>query len=334
MYRVHAMVCVSVIVRAVQAPLTLHQLNVFRAVARHLNYTRAGDDLHLTQPAVSRQVQLLETTLGVQLFERVGRRVRLTDAGADVLSYAQRIGQLQDELEAVLSARNGLQRGSLRLMGTTTAGEYLLPPLVAEFRRSYPGIHVALRVGNREAVLAALASGEMDLAVMGRPPAHAGWDSLPILANELVAIAPPHHPLLGNTVVDPARLAGETIFLRETGSGTRLAAEEFWRVAGVSLDDAVELGSDSAIKQVVMAGLGVAILSRQAIELELSVQRLATLPIQGLPLHRQWFLVCPAERRSQPAGLAFRRLVERTVQVPKPTTRAAASDRPARRARQ
>jgi LysR family transcriptional regulator, low CO2-responsive transcriptional regulator len=318
----------------VQAPLTLHQLTVFRAVARHLNYTRAADDLHLTQPAVSRQVQLLENTLGVQVFERVGRRIRLTDAGADVLSYAQRIGQLQDELEAVLSARNGLQRGSLRLIGTTTAGEYLLPPLVADFRRSHPGIQVALRVGNREEVLSALANGEVDLAVMGRPPARPDWDSIPILPNQLVAIASPRHPLVNERAISPTRLAGETIFLRETGSGTRLAAEEFWRLASLSLDDAVELGSDSAIKQVVMAGLGIAILSRQAIELEVSVRRLAVLAVQGLPLQRQWFLVCPAEKRGQPAGLAFRRLVERTVQVQKPTARASAKDRATRGAQQ
>jgi DNA-binding transcriptional LysR family regulator len=315
----------------VQPGFTLHQLVVFRAVARHLNYTRAANDLHLTQPAVSRQVQILENSLGVQLFERVGRRVRLTDAGADVLSYAQRIAQLQDELEAVLGARSGLQRGSLRLIGTTTAGEYLLPPLIADFRRAHPGIRVALRVGNREEVLAALANGEVDLAVMGRPPSRADLDSVPILSNELVAIAPPRHRLLGKRAVVSARhLAGETIFLRETGSGTRLAAEEFWRQSGVSLDDAVELGSDGAIKQVVMAGLGVAILSRQAIELELSVGRLAVLPVQGLPLHRQWFLVCPTERRSQPAALAFRRLVERTIQVQKPTARAAGNDTPTR----
>jgi DNA-binding transcriptional LysR family regulator len=206
---------------------------------------------------------------------------------------------------------------------------------VADFRRAHPGIHVALRVGNRQAVLGALASAEVDLAVMGRPPARPDWDSIPILANELVAIAPPRHPLLlEEHTISPTRLVGETIFLRETGSGTRLAAEEFWRRAGLSLDDAVELGSDSAIKQVVMAGLGIAILSRQAIELELTVRRLAVLPVQGLPLQRQWFLVCPAERRSQPAALAFRRLLERTVQAQKPTVRATASDTTARKARQ
>jgi LysR family transcriptional regulator, low CO2-responsive transcriptional regulator len=298
----------------VSAP-TLHQLAVFRAVARHLNYTRAADELHLTQPAVSRQVQLLEHTLGATVFERVGRRIRLTDAGADVLTYAQRISALLDELQAVLGARDGLRRGALRLIATTTAGEYLLPPLVADFRRAHPGIHVTLRVANREQVLAALASGDVDMAVMGRPPARPDWDSVSILPNELVAIAQPRHPLLGGGPVSPVRLTGETFFLRETGSGTRIAAEEFLRQAGVSLDDAVELGSDSAIKQVVMAGLGVAILSRQAIELELSVGRLAVLPVRGLPLRREWFLVCPAERRSQPAGLAFRRLVEETVRA-------------------
>jgi DNA-binding transcriptional LysR family regulator len=292
---------------------TLHQLAVFRAVARQLNFTRAAVELHLTQPAVSRQIQLLEDTLGAAVFERVGRRIRLTDAGADVLIYAQRISALLDELQAVLRARDGLRRGALRLIATTTAGEYLLPPLVADFRRAHPGIHVSLRVANREQVLAALANGDVDMAVMGRPPARPDWDSVAILPNELVAIVQGHHPLLGGAPVSPARLAGETFFLRETGSGTRLAAEEFLRQAGVSLDDAVELGSDSAIKQVVMAGLGMAILSRQAIELELSVGRLAVLAVRGLPLQREWFLVCPAERRSQPAGLAFRRLVESTV---------------------
>jgi LysR family transcriptional regulator, low CO2-responsive transcriptional regulator len=305
---------------------TLHQLAVFRAVARHSSYTRAAAELHISQPAVSRQVHLLEDALGVALFERIGRRVRLTDAGGDVLAYAQRVGSLVDELEAVLSERGQLRRGSLRLIGTSTAGEYLLPPLVADFRRAHPGISVSLRVANREHVLAALANGEVDLAVMGRPPARSDWDSVRILPNELVAIAPPRHPLTSVADIQPAQLVGETFFLRESGSGTRLATEDFLRQAGVSLNDAVELGSDSAIKQAVMAGLGLAILSRQAVRLELEVGRLALLWIQGLPLERHWFLVCPSERRAVPTVVAFEQLVKHAVQVAKATAREPASD--------
>jgi LysR family transcriptional regulator, low CO2-responsive transcriptional regulator len=313
--------------------LTLHQLRVFRAVARHMSYTRAAGELHISQPAVSRQVQWLEDALGVALFERVGRRVRLTDAGEDVLAYAQRLSALMDELQAVLAARGQLQRGSLRLIGTSTAGEYLLPPLVADFRQAHPGLAVALRVANREHVVAALAHGDVDLAVMGRPPTRTDWDSVRILPNELVAIASPHHALANAADIQPAELARDTLFLREDGSGTRMAVEDFLRSAGLVLEGAVELGSDSAIKQAVMAGLGIAILSRQAIQLELEVGRLALLRIRGLPLQRYWYLVCPAERRALPAVVAFKHLLQRTVQVAKPTARERDRDTPRRRRR-
>lgn len=294
-------------------PVTLHQLAVFQAVARHLNYTRAAAELHLTQPAVSRQVQQLEDSLRVALFSQRSRRIQLTDAGRDVLSYAQQITGLLDELQEALGDRAAVRRGTLRLIATSTAGEYLLPPLAAAFQRSHPGVHVMLRVTNREQVLQALADGQADLAVMGRPPARDDWLSRPILANELVAIASPSHPCLGGPAVEPSRLARETFFLREPGSGTRLAVEGFLREAGLPPDQAVELGSDSAIKQAVMAGLGISILSRQAIELELGVARLAILEVVGLPLRRQWFLVRPLERRPAPASVAFSAFLEHAL---------------------
>ncbi len=293
--------------------VTLHELAVFRAVAHHLNFTRAAEQLHLSQPAVSRQVRQLQEALGVRLFVQRGRRVFLTDAGLEVQAYAQRITALLDELERVVGDQHELRQGSLRLIGTTTAGEYLLPPLVAEFQRMHPGIRVSLSVANREKVLQALGGGEVDLAVMGRSPERPDWVSRPILSNELVAVAAPSHPFVGGPAVDPAHLAGQTVFLREPGSGTRLAVEAFLREAGLPAENAVELGSDGAIKQVVMAGLGISILSQQAIELELSVGRLAVLPVRGLPLRRQWFLVHPSERFPPPAVAAFSRLLERAV---------------------
>jgi DNA-binding transcriptional LysR family regulator len=306
--------------------VTLHQLAIFRAVARGMSYTRAAEALHISQPAVSRQVQWLEDALGVAVFERLGRGVRLTSAGEDVLVYAQRVDALLDELRAVMAERGELRRGSLRLIGTSTAGEYLLPPLVADFRRAHPGVTVTLRVANREHVLAALANGDVDLAVMGRPPTRADWESVRILSNQLVAIAAPAHGLAKARGIAPAQLEGETFFLREAGSGTRLAVEEFMHAAGLRLEEAVELGSDSAIKQAVMAGLGIAILSRQAIQLELEVGRLTQLDVGGLPLERWWYLAYLAERRGLPAVTAFRRLVEAAVQAAKATAREPARD--------
>jgi DNA-binding transcriptional LysR family regulator len=293
--------------------LGLHQLNVFRAVAHHLNFSRAAEQLFLTQPAVSRQVQALEHQVGLALFVRHGRRMQLTDAGRDVLAYAQRIQLLLEELDSTLEGRKGLSRGRLRLSGTTTAGEYLLPPLLAGFRQLHPGVTVSLHVSNREGVLRALSAGDADLAVMGRPPATADWVSRAILPNALVAIAAPQHPRVGGPPVEIAELLDQTFFVREPGSGTRLAVERFLEQAGQPLDKVVELGSDGAIKQVVMAGLGIAILSSQALELELAVGRLAILPVVGLPLERQWYLVQPSVDNPPPTVAAFSHYIDEAV---------------------
>lgn len=302
---------ILVIVHGVTAP-SLHQLTVFRAVAGHLNYTRAAHDLHLSQPAVTRQVQLLEAALGVKLFAHRGRRIVLTDEGGEVLACAQRVASLLDELQQGLDARRGLVHGRLRLVATSTVGEYVLPPLIAAFRAAHPGIHVALRVANREQVLRALALADADLALMGRPPLQRGWSSRALHANELVAIAGPTHPRLGGPPLTLSELTGETLFLRESGSGTRLAVEAFLRGADLAIDVDTELGSDGAIKQAVMAGLGISILSRQAIELEVGVGRLAILPVEGLPLRRQWFLVEPADG-GPPAARAFSLFLQQAI---------------------
>jgi DNA-binding transcriptional LysR family regulator len=241
--------------------------------------------------------------------------MQLTDAGRDVVAYAQRVESLLVEMESTLAARKGLSRGRLRLSATTTAGEYLLPPLVAAFRQQHPGVQVTLHVGNREGVLRALSTGEADLAVMGRPPATTNLVGRPILPNELVAIAAPHHPRARGPSFAAAELVGEPFFVREQGSGTRLAVERFLEETGLPRDTLVELGSDSAIKQVVMAGLGISILSRQAIELEVGINRLAVLPVIGLPLRRQWFLVQPAADRPPPAVAAFTQFLDQAVGV-------------------
>jgi len=292
---------------------SLHRLDVFCAVAHYRGFTRAAEVLHLSQPAVSRHVQQLEGQVGVALFRRDGRQVQLTDAGADVFVAAQRISSVLAEMHEALDARKGLRRGSVRLIATTTAGEYLLPPLVAAFQRGHPGIRVALRVTNRETVLKALADGDADLAVMGRPPARAGWTGKPILPNELVAVAASDHPRAGGSRLRARALASETFFLREPGSGTRVAVQAFLDQSGVPLETTVELGSDSAIKQAVMAGLGISILSRQAIELELSVGRLVILPVAGLPLRRHWHVVSSTHGREAVAVAEFQRFLERSV---------------------
>src|SRR5579859_4175835 len=233
--------------------LTFHQLAIFRAVAHHLNFSRAANELFLSQPAVSRQIQALESEIGLPLFSRQGRQMHLTDAGQDVLDCARRVEHLLEELDETLQAHKGLHRGRLRLSATTTAGEYLLPPLVAGFRRRFPRVTVGLHVTNREGVLRALSSGDADLAVMGRPPAGADWASTSILPNELVAVASPEHPRLRDRsrgdhgLIDISALRDETFFVREPGSGTRLAVEQFLDEAGWPPDNTIELGSDGAI---------------------------------------------------------------------------------------
>jgi len=288
--------------------LTLRQLKVFEAVARHLNYTRAAEELHLTQPAVSMQVKQLEESLGVALFEQLGKRVHLTEAGTEVLGYARSVTQQLDELEGVLSRMKGLGGGRLRISVATTAN-YFIPTLLGSFSRRYPDVTVSLDVTNRETLLRQLAENTVDLVVMGQPPAEADVKAQVFMDNPLVVVAPLDHPLAKKKSIPLARLQEETFLVREPGSGTRISMERFFNERGMKLKTGMEVGSNEAIKQSVQAGLGLGLLSRATIEQELALKRLVVLNVADFPIMRHWYVVHRQGKRLSPVAQAFRDFV-------------------------
>ncbi|MEO5939740.1 MAG: LysR family transcriptional regulator [Candidatus Limnocylindrales bacterium] len=292
--------------------MTVHQLRIFRTVADRASFSRAAEQLHLSQPAVSHQVKALAAAIGAPLFEFVGRRVLLTETGRLLHDHAVRILSEFEAAERAVDELHGLQRGQLRVVGDTTVGIYVLPDVLGAFHQRYPAIDVRLDVGNRQHVHDRLAANEADIAVVGRP-----WQRpdlpltvRPFLANELIAIAAPSHPLATSRRVSLARFAAEPIILREIGSGTRETAEATLARAGRSIDVVMELGSNGALKRAVARGLGVAIVSRFAVGLELQLGLLVELPVTGFPIARQWHLVHPRDRRFGPVGTAFLAFVE------------------------
>ncbi len=287
---------------------TLHQLRVFCAVARTGSFTRAAEELHVSQPAVTMHVKQLERALGVQLLVRSGRSVRFTEAGQTLYEGANRAFSLLEETLAELDAYRGLRRGTLRLAADTTAGVHVVPPYLARFRQLHPDIAVRLAVTNRTEVARRLLLGEVELAVIGRLPEDERLAAEPFLANELVVVAPAGHPLAGRRLT-PADLAGESFLLREEGSGTRATAERFLTEAGVSLRPTMELGSNSAVVEAVAHGLGIAVISRRAAQRDMEAGRLVTLDVEGFPLVRHWHLAWRRGPRLSPAAEAFRRLL-------------------------
>ncbi|MDH4143049.1 MAG: LysR family transcriptional regulator [Chloroflexota bacterium] len=287
--------------------VTAHQLRIFKAVADRSSFSRAAEDLHLSQPAVSHQVKALSIAVGAPLFEDIGRQIQLSETGRLLYEHASLILSDFEIAGRAIDEHHGLRGGLLRLVGDTTVGIYVLPDLLGAFKQAHPGITPHLDIGNRQHVYGRLLANQADFAVVGRtwlrpnPP----MVEVPFLPNELIAVAAPTHPLAGERRVTLARLAGEPMILREPGSGTRETAEEALSRTGRPMNVAMELASNGAIKRAVARGLGVAILSRYAVSLELRIGTVVELPVAGFPLHRQWHLVYPRNRRFGPVGTAF-----------------------------
>ena len=284
--------------------ITLRQLKIFEAVARHLSFSRAAEELHLTQPAVSMQVQALEDQAGLPLTEQAGKKVRLTAAGEEVARQARRIAEQLREAGEALAALKGVEAGRLKI-GVVSTAKYFAPSLLAEFRRRHPGVEIQLTVSNRGTVVRHLAENDIDLAIMGTPPSEFDTVAKVFAEHPLVFIAAPDHPLAGKRRIEPRQLADETLLFREPGSGTRVALERFLGEHQVSVGATMELGSNETIKQAVMAGLGIAFISKHTIGLEHSVGRIVPLNVAGTPVSRQWRLVYRTDKRLMPAALAF-----------------------------
>lgn len=289
-------------------PLSLRQLQIFESVARHLNHSRAAAELFLSQPAVSMQIKQAEQAIGLPLFEQAGKRMFLTEAGGELLHYSRSVLQLMQEMEGVFDAMKGLEHGHLNIAVVSTAN-YFMPQLLAKFIQTHPKIHVGLSVANRDAVVRQLDDNSADLGIMGQPPAGTNMLAEPFLTNPLVTIAAPTHPLARTKKIQPHQLAKETFLLRETGSGTRSVVERFFTSHNLPLPAHMEMDTNEAIKQSVRAGMGIGIISRHGIELELETQRLVILDVDHFPIIRHWYLVQRKDKRSSLSAIEFQRFL-------------------------
>ncbi|WP_234087159.1 LysR family transcriptional regulator [Azonexus sp. R2A61] len=285
--------------------LTLRQLQIFVVAARHLSYARAAEELHLTPPAVSMQLKQLEDNVGLPLFERMGRGVALTGAGELLVHHALRIlGEIKDA-EANLQSLAGAESGQISV-GLVSTAKYFMPRLLAKFAQAHPGIDVQFTVGNRAALLQKLQDNAIDLAVMGRIPVEIDAHGEPMAPHPYVLVAPADHPLRDARRFELHELRHETLLLREEGSGSRRVAEEMFKNHLFTPARTISMGSNETIKQAVMAGMGVALLSLHTLPLELKTREVAILDVVGTPIERTWYVVHMNTKRLLPAGGEFR----------------------------
>ncbi|HJP07954.1 MAG: LysR family transcriptional regulator [Acidiferrobacteraceae bacterium] len=288
--------------------ITIRQLQVFEAVARRLSYTRAAEELHLTQPAVSMQVKQLEGSVGLPLFEQMGKKIYLTQAGDVMLVHARTIMQHLASAAEEMNDLRGVDSGRLRIAIASTVN-YFATQLLATFAREHPAVEIFLDVTNRESLLSRLEDNIPDLVLMGKPPVDMDLVSESFMDNPLIMIAAPDHPMVKQREITLADLAQEHFLVRESGSGTRAAMERFFSEQSFEYRKGMELTGNEAVKQGVEAGLGLAIVSAHTVEQELTLKRLVALKVQGLPIMRRWYIAHRRGKRLSVTAKAFRRFV-------------------------
>ena len=286
--------------------INLHQLATFQVVAKHCSYVRAAEELHFSQPAVSAQIRQLEDAMGVKLFDKIGRKTHLTQAGEELYLYSQKIFSLIDETMESMEALRSPHYGRLSVGADTTVGTYVIPGVLGKFHQMYPEVEITLEVFNRGYLVDALVNNHVDMVVMGKIPTEVPVFAAPFAPNELVLVAPPTHRLAGCTHVPFVELAREHFLLREVGSGTRAALENAFQEAGTPLQISMQVGNNSAIKQGVAAGLGIALISRVALDMELETHRLVILDVEGFPIMKQWRLVHLKDKNLSATARAFK----------------------------
>lgn len=285
--------------------LTLKQLHAVAAIARLGRVTAAARELNLTPAALTSRLKQLEEAVGLSLFDRTGDGLKPTDAGREVLWAIDTISVAIDACESKLEGLKGLAGGRVAIGAVSTA-KYFAPQAIAAFSRAYPSVEISLFVGNRGSTIESLRDYEIDLAIMGRPPGDFEVEAAAFGEHPLVVIAPPNHPLAHRERLSKGDLGNEPFLVREDGSGTRTVFEEF--MAGIAVKRArlgIEIGSNETIKQAVMAGLGIALISAHTVSVEVESRRLIVLAVDGLPIRRQWFAVRRADKARGPAAQAF-----------------------------
>lgn len=282
---------------------TLHQLRVFEAVARAGGITKAAQELHMTQPAVSIQIKQLEQHLGMELTEVIGRRTHLTEAGREVYARVQDLGRLLEDMQTTLDEMKGSLRGTLQVAVVST-GKYFMPYFLGRFKELYPGIDIRMQFANRDTVFRHLQDNSADFVVASIPPKDLAVERVPIMDNPLVLAAPPGVVYPKDTI-PIKQLAQETFILREEGSGTRLVMQDLFRRHRIQPEIPFELGTSEAVKQAVMAGLGISMLSLFSLKSELKNGEIQILPVEGFPMMTQWQLIWPKGKRFSPPARNF-----------------------------
>jgi DNA-binding transcriptional LysR family regulator len=279
-------------------------LEVLDAVGREGSVTAAAAMLHLTQPAVSMQLRQLEEQLELSLFEPVGRGLQITEPGRELAAMATDLLLRLDDFANAARELRGVRRGRVRL-GVVSTAKYFAPRLLAQFLKAHGGLDVKLKVCNREHIIEQLQGFSIDLGIMGRPPEGAKLAGVPFAPNPLGIVAAPNHPLSLRSEISPEDLEQERFIVREPGSGTRIAMDGYFADVGINVNTIMEADSNETIKQAVMAGMGIGMLSLHTVRLELAAGRMAVLRVAGLPLRRQWFVVRSRQRRLTPAAEEF-----------------------------
>lgn len=284
---------------------TLRQLKVFETVARHLNFSRAAEELHLTQPAVSTQVKQLSAHAGLPLFEQLGKKTYLTPAGVELLRHGRAIIEQFREAEEAMARLKGVSGGRLNV-AVISAGDYFFPRLLAEFTRRHRGVTFNLAVHNREELLRQMSDNLTDLGIMVHLPETVDMIGEPFAPHPYVIVAAPEHPLARRTRIPVAALLGERFVVREKGSDTWDAMEQAFGRRLARLDIAMEITSTETIKQAVIARMGISFLSAHTIGMEMRVKSLAVLDVQGFPLWLNWYVVHRRDKRLPPVASAFK----------------------------
>ncbi len=291
--------------------MTLRQLDVFLAVSREKSFSRAANRIHSSQPTLSEHVMELERELGKKLFFRRGREITLTEAGRVFEHYAERVVSATEDARQALAELDGLSHGSLLIGASTTPGLYVMPAVIAAFRRRYPGVELKLRIANSQVIEERVKARELDLGIVGGHAIGPGEECLAAgLRDELILIVSPGHDWAKRRDVSAAQLAREPLLMREEGSATRTVTERALQRAGVKSQVAMELDHTEAIKQGVMAGLGVAFVSVYAVRGELETRRLSALRLRGVRIERHFHVLHHEARRVTASARAFMELLE------------------------
>lgn len=290
-----------------------YHLQVFLSVASKLSYSRAAEELLVSQPAVSRHVHSLEKEVGAQLLGQVGNRVYLTEAGKIVYEYARKLAFVEEEMKRALAELENMERGYLRLGASSTPGVYLLPPIVARYRERYPGIEVSVKVTNCGQIVAGVLQNELDLGFLGGTPTDPALEVRPYVHDGLLLVCSPSHAFAQAESVTPEEMVQEPFVLREQASCTRWMLEEELAPRALQLRKAMELNGSEAVKRAVAAGVGVAVVSEHSVEYEIEHGLLHGLKIEGLSLEREMSVISHREVRLSAAAVAFLSMLEKSA---------------------